>query len=59
VIEGRLLVGDTTNALKKLNQLRGRTHGCGAASDKTDWITDCTAQQTIRPLINILIDNLA
>ena len=58
VVEERLLTEDTTNALKKLKQLRSRADGCGAASDKTDWITDCTHQLTIRPLIDLLMANL-
>lgn len=58
-VEAAVAAGDTATALDRLNALRKRVDGCGETADRTDWITDCAAQQQIRQLINDLITNLS
>jgi hypothetical protein len=37
--------------------LRARNDGCGAKPDSNDWIINCTVQQEVRSLIDLLIAN--
>jgi hypothetical protein len=50
--------GSVTSALDKLNTLRIRNDGCGAAPDNNDWILNCTMQTEVRSLIDLLIANV-
>jgi hypothetical protein len=58
-IEGLVAQGKIDQAIKKLNDLRLRVDGCGATADNDDWIVDCTAQMTVRDLIDLFIANLS
>ena len=57
-IEQRIAAGDIDQAIHELENLRRRVDGCGSAADSNDWIIDCTAQQQIRAVIDMLIANL-
>jgi hypothetical protein len=57
-VEQNILAGNTAEAIQKLQNLRHRVDGCGAAPDRNDWIVDCAAQLQVRALIDALIDNL-
>jgi hypothetical protein len=52
--------GDYSDALGQLqNDVLGKTHGCATsgATDKNDWITNCTAQSLVyTPLLNIIAE---
>jgi hypothetical protein len=56
--EALLLKGKTKPALDKLTTLRSRIDGCGAVRDSNDWIIDCTVQQEVRSLVDLLIANV-
>lgn len=60
--ERHLLLDRTAPAVRQLESLRRRIDGCLTEpvghADRNDWIVDCGAQQTIRPLLERIIDNL-
>jgi hypothetical protein len=57
VVGGLVAEGKIDQAIKKLQDLRARTDGCDSTADNDDWIVDCTAQTTVRDLIDLLIMN--
>ena len=57
-VEDLIAAGDLAQAGRKLENLGRHLDGCGAAADRNDWITDCTAQAKIRELVDLLAANL-
>ena len=57
--EQRLLAGDTTGAIRYLENLRRRLDGWGAGPDPNDWIVGCKGQLEVRALVDLLLSNLA
>lgn len=60
-IEQKIMDGDIAGALRDLRNLRRHVDGCETAgmADRNDWISDCTAQDAIRDLIDLLIINIS
>lgn len=57
-IEQQIGAGDLAGAAQKLSNLRMRVDGCGVKADKNDWIVSCSAQLSVRALIDTMIDDL-
>jgi hypothetical protein len=57
-IEEDIAAGDTDGAITQLRNLRRRVDGCGSEADMNDWISDCTAQASVRDLIDAMIASL-
>jgi Tol biopolymer transport system component len=57
-VERLLLEGRTDEAIAKLRTIRRHVDGCGLVADQNDWITDCSAQEHVRALLDRLIANL-
>lgn len=58
-VEKYLLDGYVTKGVKRLDYVRARLDGCGVTHDDYDWILECTDQEEIRELVDVLIANLA
>jgi len=48
-------LGDTAEAIQKLQNLRRRVDGCPSVADTNDWIIDCPAQLQFRTLLDGLL----
>jgi endonuclease/exonuclease/phosphatase family metal-dependent hydrolase len=58
-IENSVAQGQRQAAISDIAKLRLRLDGCGAIAEKDDWIVDCTSQQLVRGLLDLLANNLA
>ena len=56
--EELIAAGDVQGALDSLETLYKHIDGCGSTADNNDWIVDCTAQEEVRGLIDLLVENL-
>jgi len=57
-VEAMLKQKKVAKAIQTLHDLRKHFDGCGFVADNTDWLLECSAQLTIRSLIDLLIANL-
>jgi endonuclease/exonuclease/phosphatase family metal-dependent hydrolase len=58
-IESEVAQRDPRSAITEITQLRTRLDGCGIVAGKDDWVVDCTSQQLVRGLLDLLATNLA
>jgi hypothetical protein len=57
-IEALLLGSERNGAIRKLINLRRRLDGCEESPDPNDWLVTCAAQQEVRFLVDLLLDNV-
>jgi hypothetical protein len=57
-VEKLARAGNRDGAVRQLEHLKRRLDGCGDFATNDDWITDCAVQAELRPLIDLLLQNL-